>query len=492
MPRYILSVDQSTQGTKALILDENGMLRWRRDVSHRQIVNEDGWVSHDPEEIYQNLLRAVREVLREADIPPEQIACIGISNQRETTLAWDRRTGRPVCDAIVWQCSRSKDICRRLLDAGELVQARSGIPLSPYFPASKLAWILENVPQAKQLAVRHQLCAGTMDTWLLFRLTGGRAYKTDSSNASRTQLFDLERLCWSEELCGLFGICIEDLPEVCASDADFGTTTMEGIFPAPVPVAAMLGDSHAALFGQGCRTKGMAKATYGTGTSVMMNIGGQFRRSEHGLVTSLAWNCRGKTQYVMEGNINYSGAVISWLQKDVGLIADAGQTEALAFQANPEDRTCFVPAFTGLGAPYWAENARALFCGISRQTGKAELAKACLESIAFQIADIVEAMERDAGVRLDTLRVDGGATKNHYLMQFQSDILGCRIRIPEAEELSGIGAGMIAGLHAGLLDDERIELRELSRLEPAMMPAQREEKRKRWKQAVRLSIQAAE
>lgn len=450
--KYIISIDQSTQGTKALLFDGEGHLLRRTDMAHRQIVNEKGWVSHDPEEIYRNTIRVVKDLVEESGIDRSLVRGIGISNQRETTLIWDKETNEPIADAIVWQCSRAADICERpeIKDAAEKIREKTGLRLSPYFPAAKMTWLLENTEEGQKLAAKHRLCFGTIDTWLVYRLTKGQDYKTDYSNASRTQLFNIFTLKWDEEICKLFGIQSEDLPEVCDSDSEFGQTDFEGFFEKPIPIHAVLGDSHGALFGQGCLGRGDIKATYGTGSSIMMNIGETPVLSTHGVVTSLAWGMNGKVNYVLEGNINYTGAVISWLKDDVRLIDSPGETESLCREAISDDELYFVPAFTGLGAPHWKSNAKASLTGITRTTGKAEIVRAGVECIAYQITDVVRAMEADAGARVNTLRVDGGPTKNGYLMQFQSDILGADVLVPDAEELSGIGAAYAAGIAMGI------------------------------------------
>ena len=396
---FILSVDQSTQGTKAMLFDGQGDMLLRLDKPHAQLIDQRGWVEHDPEEIYRNTVESIRRVIEASGVDSGEITALGISNQRETSVCWDKTTGKPIANAIVWQCGRAKELCQRIVDAGwsERVRQATGIPVSPFFPASKFAWLVENIPGAKEKAAKHQLCFGTIDTWLVYCLTGGRSYKTDFSNASRTQLFHLSTLTWDAEICSAFGLNANDLAEVTDSDGCFGYTDIGGILPKEIPIRGVLGDSHAALFGQGFLEAGMAKATYGTGSSIMMNIGDRPIESQNGLVTSLAWKFRGQVNYVMEGNLNYTGAVIRWLQKDLGLAASAAETQALAQSANPEDTTYLVPAFTGLGAPYWDNDAKALICGITRLTGKAELVKAGLDCIAYQITDIVRAMERDTG-----------------------------------------------------------------------------------------------
>ena len=457
MKRYVLGIDQSTQGTKALLFDDKGGLLERADLPHRQIINGQGWVSHDPEEIYANTLQVIRNVVEKAGISPSEIAAMGLSNQRETSVAFDR-SGHPIADAVVWQCSRAEKICRRVQEAGfsEAIRTATGLQLSPYFPASKFAWFLENVPEAAELSKAGNLLFGTMDTYLIYRLTKGREFRTDYSNASRTQLFNIFTLEWDPEICRMFGIPEASLPEVTDSDALFGMTDLEGYLPAPIPICGVLGDSHAALFGQGCHEKGMVKATYGTGSSIMMNIGSDAILSSHGVVTSLAWRTQGKAQYVLEGNINYTGAVITWLKDDLKLISSAAETEELAKAANPKDHSYLVPAFTGLGAPYWDSEAEGIFCGMTRTTGRNEIVRDALQCIVYQITDVLRAMEEDAGFSIEELRTDGGPTRNAWLMQFQSDMIGVRVGVSEVEELSGMGAAYMAGISAGLYDRERI------------------------------------
>lgn len=479
--KYILSIDQSTSGTKALLLDEAGALLGREDLPHEQKINGLGWVSHDPMEIYRNTLEAARRVIGSAKIDPAGIAAIGISNQRETALIWDRATGEPVADAVVWQCGRAQPVCDRLEAHAEAIRQKTGLRLSPYFPAAKWAWILENMPG---LAGR-ELCAGTIDSWLVYKLTGN--FKTDYSNASRTQLFNISTLCWDGELCGLFGIDPGMLPEVCMSDSRFGETDIEGVLPHKVPIYGVLGDSHGALFGQGCIKPGMGKATYGTGSSVMVNIGGRPIFSDKGIVTSLAWGMGGKVTYVLEGNINYTGSVIKWLVEDVGLLQSSKESGAIAAQADPEDGTYLVPAFTGLGAPYWKSDARAILCGMGRGTGRAEIVKAAEESIGYQIADIVNVM-RDEGVALSELRADGGPTRDKYLMQFQSDILNIPVAVPEREELSGIGAAYCAGIAAGVYPEDIYSRTERAVYSPQKDDSWREKRLSGWKNAVDLLL----
>ena len=483
---YIISIDQSTQGTKALLFDQDGMLFQRKDLPHKQIINEKGWVSHDPEEIYQNTVQVVKNLVEESGISKESVKGIGISNQRETSLIWEKKTGKALANAVVWQCARAAEICRRVEQTGaaEMICQKTGLALSPYFPASKLTWLKENVEGAKELAKKHALCFGTIDTWLVYRMTHGMSYKTDYSNASRTQLFDIFEQKWDEEICQLFGLDAQDLAEVCDSDSCFGETDLEGFFENPIPIHSVLGDSHGALFGQGCLEKGMIKSTYGTGSSIMMNIGETPVLSTHGVVTSLAWGMQGKVSYVLEGNINYTGAVITWLKDDMELIQSPAETEALCRKAEADDSLYFVPAFTGLGAPYWNSEAKGALTGITRTTRKAEMVRAGVECIAYQIADVVNAMSQDANTEIQELRVDGGPTRNQYLMQFQSDILNRKVLVPDVEELSGIGAAYAAGRGLGLYGDEvftRLKRREYA---PKMCEDTRVRKYNGWKDAV--------
>ncbi len=487
MPRqYIISIDQSTQGTKALIFDSSGSLIKRTDEAHEQIINEKGWVSHDPAEIYRKVIEVTARLLEESGIDKSKVAGVGISNQRETSLAWNRVTGEPVGKAVVWQCARAADICDQLVCAGwaEKIREKTGMELSPYFPASKIAWILKNVEGAKELADAGELCHGTIDSWLVYKLTGGKSYKTDYSNASRTQLFNIFDLTWDDEICKVFGIDPANLATVCDSNADFGETDFEGVLPHKVPIHAVMGDSHGALFGQGCLKSGMIKSTYGTGSSIMMNIGDDPVLSTHGVVTSLAWSMDGRVNYVLEGNLNYTGAVITWLKNDLQMIGSPAETEELARQAASDDCLYLVPAFSGLGAPYWDSRATGMFTGMTRTTGRAEMVRASLECIAYQIQDVMEAMSKDAGVGISELRVDGGPTKNDYLMQFQSDIAGIAVQVPDTDELSGMGPAYAAGMALGLWDEGIFGKLDRRKYTPQMEKSLRQKKYEGWKQAV--------
>lgn len=447
--KYILGIDQSTGGTKAIVFDENGMFIKRVDRAHEQIVNDKGWVSHDPEEIYRNVLFTVKDVVEKSGIDKNNIVTVGISNQRETTVAWDK-SGSAIGNAIVWQCSRASKIVEELNEYENEISTKTGLPLSPYFPAAKMAWLIEN-----QIVDSNYLL-GTIDSWLVYRLTGNKSYKTDYSNASRTQLFNIHTLKWDEKLCELFGIKTDHLPEICDSDSCFGYTDFQGYLEKEIPIHAVMGDSSAALYGQRCVKKGMTKATFGTGSSIMMNIGDNPIPSKNGLATSLAWRINGKANYVLEGNINYTGAVISWLQNDMKIIDSTEDLDYLIKAANQEDTTILVPAFSGLSAPHWKSDVKAMYYGMNRTTGKAEMVKAAVESIAYQITDVLEAMYRDSNIDIAHLRVDGGPTRNSYLMQFQSDLANVKVSIPEKEELSSIGISYLAGISVGMYNEDRV------------------------------------
>lgn len=485
---YVLSIDQSTQGTKALLFNNMGNLLCREDISHKQIISDLGWVSHNLNEIYNNTISVVKKLVENNNIDKNKIVALGISNQRETSAAWNKNTGEPINDAIVWQCSRAKEICNEIEKKGygKMVKEITGINLSPYFPASKFSWLLENINN--ETISKKDVLLGTIDSWLVYKLTEGKVFKTDYSNASRTQLLNLENLEWDKKICEIFGINRDNLADICDSNSIFGYTSFEGYLDKEIPICGVIGDSHGALFGQGCLQKGMAKVTYGTGSSVMMNVGEKPVYSENGVVTSLAWGIDGKVNYVLEGNINYTGAVISWLEKELGLVNSAQETEKLAYKANYDDTTYLIPAFTGLGAPYWSSDAKAMIYGMTRNTGKAEIARAALECIGYQIADALEIMIKDSKIDLKELRVDGGPTRNKYLMQFQSDMTNIAIQIPDTEELSGIGAAYLAGLKIGIFDETVFDVIKREKYIPQMTEEEREKKHKGWNEAIDMVI----
>lgn len=488
--QYLLGIDQSTKATKALLLDESGQMIKRVDISHRQIISELGWIEHDPEEIMLNTEQAVKRLLDESKIDRSLIKAVGISNQRETAVVWDRTSGKPVYNAIVWQCARAEQICNEIAaqGCGGAIKQKTGLNLSPYFTAAKLAWILRNCPGVQEMSDRGDIYCGTVDSWLVYHLSKERAFKTDYSNAARTQLFNIITLEWDFEICNIFGINPENLAEVCYSDSNFGVTDLFGLLTTPIPIHGVIGDSNGALFAQGCLDKGMVKCTYGTGSSIMMNIGKQPQISNN-LATSLAWGREGKVEYVTEGNINYAGAVISWLKESMRLIHSEKELSEMHLETINVDQTYFVPAFSGLGAPYWDSEARGIFCGIMRNTGKKELIRAAEESIAYQVADIVFQMKEDTKVNIVEIRADGGPTKDRFLMQFQSDILDIKIAVSQLEEQSGIGASYIAGVAIGIFSTAQLQEKHYDDVYyPRIEQSERAKKYGGWKDAVRLVL----
>ena len=492
MERYILSIDQSTQGTKAMLFDVAGQLTARADRAHRQYVNEKGWVSHDLDEILSNTLAVARDVLAKADVWPEQIVAVGISNQRETVAAWNRTTGEPVGKAIVWQCARAKDICEKLTAHADTVQQKTGIPLSPYFSAPKMAWILQNEPGAAELAEKNELCFGTIDSFLVSHLTEEKAFKTDYSNASRTMLYNIRTLDWDDTLLKALDIprCI--LPRVADSSEVYGTTDLCGV---QVPVAGIAGDQQAALFGQGCFAKGEAKNTYGTGCFLLMNTGDTICRSQNGLISTIGISLNGKVEYALEGSVFVGGAVIQWVRDGLRMIQESRDAEYYAQKVPDNGGIYIVPAFTGLGAPYWDMYARGAIVGITRGTTQNHIIRAAEESIAYQSADLVAAMEKDTGVPITSLKVDGGASRDQFLMQFQADILNKTVLRPAIRETTALGAAYLAGLATGVWKD-RDEIRSLWHCNMTFTPAMPEAERARllsgWHKAVGRSSDWAE
>jgi glycerol kinase len=446
----ILALDQGTTSSRAIVFDDTGAVRGLAQREFRQIFPQPGWVEHDPEEIWSSQLTVAQEALANARVAAHDVAAIGITNQRETTVLWERASGAPLANAIVWQDRRTAEACDRLKSAGaeQGVRAKTGLVLDPYFSATKLAWLLDSIPGARARAERGELAFGTVDTWLAWKLSHGRLHVTDVSNASRTALFDIEHGRWDDALLELFRVPRALLPEVRASSGVFGAAAV-GLLGAEIPIAGIAGDQQAALFGQGCHRPGMAKNTYGTGCFMLLNTGGERIASDHGLITTCAAST-GVPEYALEGSVFIAGAVVQWLRDGLKLIASAGEIEALAASAPDSGGVYLVPAFAGLGAPHWDAYARGAILGITRGTTAAHLARAALESIAFQSADVLAAMERDSGVRLAELRVDGGATANALLMQFQADLLGVPVVRPRVAETTALGAAYLAGLAVGV------------------------------------------
>jgi glycerol kinase len=449
---HILAIDQGTTGSTCLVLDRAGAVRGRAYAEFTQHYPRPGWVEHDPEELWSTTLRVAREAVAAAGTPP--LAGIGITNQRETTLLWDRRSGAPVHRAIVWQDRRTAPRCRQLRDAGReaWIRERTGLVLDPYFAATKLEWLLEHVEGARARAEAGDLAFGTVDAWLIWKLTGGRVHATEPTNASRTLLYDIHRQAWDEELLTLFGVPAPVLPEVRASAGDFGVTAPEH-FGAEVPIGGVAGDQQAALFGQGCHRAGLAKNTYGTGAFLLLHTGERPVASRHGLLTTVACGSRGEPAYALEGAIFVAGAAVQWLRDQAGIVASAEETETLARALDGNDGVYFVPAFVGLGAPHWEPDARGMILGLTRGTGRAHLARAALEAMAYSTLDVLEAMTADAGRAATELAVDGGAARNDWLMQFQADLLGLPVRRPQLVETTALGAAALAGIGTGVWPD---------------------------------------
>ena len=488
--RYILAIDQGTTGSTVLVLDGSLEIRGRHTEEFAQIYPKPGWVEHDADEIIRSVQISLEGAIGAAGIDPADIAGIGITNQRETTVLFGRGHGRPVHNAIVWQCRRTADRCAALRAAGHeaLFRERTGLVLDPYFSGTKLAWLLDNVDGARDRAAKGELAFGTIDTYLVWMLTGGAAHVTDASNASRTLLMDLETLDWDDELLSILNVPRNVLPEVRGCSEVYGTTRGFAGLPDGIPVAGMAGDQQAALFGQACFDVGEAKCTYGTGAFLLMNTGGTPVHSDNGLLTTVAWRIGDQTTYALEGSAFIAGAAVQWLRDGLGIIGSAPDVEPLARQVDDNGGVYFVPALTGLGAPHWNPNARGVVCGITRGTTAAHLARATLEGIAYQNADVLTAMERDLGRSLTTLKVDGGAAANDLLMQFQADLLGVEIVRPELLETTALGAAFLAGLAVGVwpdLDAVRATWRENRRFRREMEPARVEALVAGWRDAVK-------
>jgi len=494
MKKYILSIDQSTSATKIMLFDHRGTLQHRVSISHKQYYPQPGFVEHDPEEILRNTLKGIQLLLKETACPESDIAALSITNQRETAMIWDRKTGRPIGRAAVWQCQRGKAFCDELREnqMDNLILEKTGLIIDPYFSASKLKWLVDQNAECRELIARGRLMAGTMDSWLAWKLSGDKVHATDYSNASRTMLLNLDSLMWDEELLSLFNLDRSMMPEIFHSDKLIGYTDPSIIFNEAVPIAGLMGDSHAALFGQHCFESGMAKVTYGTGSSIMMNIGKKPVAPPKGLVTSIGWGRMEEIDFVLEGNIHCTGDTLSWLVNDLELLPSAEASESLAASLNDNLGVYLVPAFVGLGAPHWDNQARALICGMGRGTGKAHLARAALESIAYQVRDLIDLMENAEGIELLELRVDGGPTKNNFLMQFQADMLGRPLVRTSMEEISALGSAFMAGLAVDFWKDldEIRSLRLVDRqFEAGMEREQANILYKGWQKAVALSKQ---
>lgn len=484
----ILAIDQGTTSSRAIIFDHDGSIRAVAQKEFKQIFPQSGWVEHDPEEIWSSQLSTVREVLQKAGLKASDVSAIGITNQRETTLVWDRKTGKPVYNAIVWQDRRTAAFCDELKAAGhaELIQSRAGLVIDAYFSGSKLRWILDNVPGARDRANRGELAFGTVDTWLIWKLTNGAQHMTDVTNASRTMLYNLRTGTWDDELLKVLNVPREVLPEVRSSSEVYAETAA-GLLDSPVKIAGIAGDQQAALFGQNCFKRGMAKNTYGTGCFMLMNIGEEPMLSKHQLITTVAWKQNGVTDFALEGSVFIGGAVVQWLRDGLGIIKSSAEIEKLAESVPDVAGVYLVPAFAGLGAPYWDQYARGTLTGLTRGTTTGHIARAALEGIAFQVSDILEVMKQDSGVPMNELRVDGGACANNLLMQFQADMLQVPVVRPKVIETTALGAAYLAGLASGFWKNREDVSRawQVDRVfEPAKSADEAKHRRARWKEAL--------
>jgi glycerol kinase len=488
MKKFILALDQGTTSSRAIIFDHNGQPAASAQKEFRQYFPKPGWVEHDPAEIWSSQLEVAKKALTDARLKSSDIAAIGITNQRETTIVWNRKTGKPVHKAIVWQDRRTSDFCDKLKKEGyaSTIRKKTGLIIDAYFSATKVKWILDNVKGARELAKKGELAFGTVDSWLVWNLTGGKLHVTDVSNASRTMLFNIHTLKWDSELLKIFDIPSSVLPEVRSSSEVYGKTS--GVFPTPVPVAGIAGDQQAALFGQMCVDPGMVKNTYGTGCFMVMNIGTKPIESKSMLLTTIGWKIGNKTTYALEGSIFIAGAVVQWLRDSLGIIRKSSDVEKLAASVKGSEGVYFVPAFAGLGAPYWNQHARGTITGITRGSTAAHIARAALDSICYQTLEVLLAMKKDSGIDIKELRVDGGATVNNNLMQFQADLLQAKVVRPKITETTALGAAYLAGLAVSYWTDLK-EVRKQWQVDrafiPALKPGETKSLIKGWHRAIR-------
>ena len=489
MKKYVLALDQGTTSSRAIVFDRSGVPLASASKEFKQIYPRPGWVEHDPEEIWASQIEVAGRALEKAGIGPAAVAAIGITNQRETTVVWDRETGKPVHNAIVWQCRRTAPICDDMKSRGleDTVRTKTGLVIDAYFSGTKVKWILDNVEGAREKAKAGGLAFGTIDTWLIHKLTGGKIHITDYSNASRTMLFNIKDLQWDDGMLDELGVPASMLPDVAPSSRVYGNTDPGVFFGESAPIAGIAGDQQAALFGQACFEPGLAKNTYGTGCFVLMNVGTEPIESKSGLLSTIAWGINDTVEYALEGSVFIAGAVVQWLRDELKIIGDAAESEALARSVADNGGVYLVPAFVGLGAPHWDMYARGTIVGLTRGANRGHIARAALESICYQTRDVLECMEADSGRGLDTLKVDGGATANDLLMQFQSDILGVPVSRPEVAETTALGAAYLAGLAVGYWDgpdDITANWREQKRFTPSLDEKDRQRLYSQWKRAV--------
>ncbi|UOE54021.1 glycerol kinase GlpK [Bacillus sp. CMF12] len=493
MEKYILSLDQGTTSSRAILFNKKGEIVHTAQKEFTQHFPKPGWVEHNANEIWGSILSVIAGVFSESGIKPEQIAGIGITNQRETTVVWDKETGAPIYNAIVWQSRQTSEICDELKEKGynDLFREKTGLLIDAYFSGTKVKWILDHVEGAREKAQQGKLLFGTIDTWLIWKLSGGKVHVTDYSNASRTLMFNIHELKWDEELLNILGVPKAMLPEVKPSSEVYAKTIDYHFFGKEVPIAGAAGDQQAALFGQACFEKGMAKNTYGTGCFMLMNTGEKAVQSEHGLLTTIAWGLEGKIEYALEGSIFVAGSAIQWLRDGMRMLKDAKDSESYAKRVDSTDGVYVVPAFVGLGTPYWDSDVRGAVFGVTRGTSKEHFIRATLESLAYQTKDVLSAMEADSGIELKTLRVDGGAVKNNFLMEFQSDILEVPVERPTINETTALGAAYLAGLAVGFWKSQE-EIAEQWAIDQSYHPSMEEKVRadlyQGWKKAVKAAI----
>lgn len=485
--KYILALDQGTTSSRAILFDSNAQIIGVAQKEFTQIFPQPGWVEHDPLEIWDTQLLVAQQVLKENNITANEISAIGITNQRETTVVWNRKTGQPIHNAIVWQDRRTAPICDNMKEADltDYVRQNTGLVIDAYFSGTKIKWILDNVPDARTQAKNGELCFGTIDTWLIWKLTGGQVHATDYSNASRTLIYNIKDLEWDEKLRTYLDIPQNMLPKVQSSSGDFGAS-LPDLFGESIPICGVAGDQQSALFGQACFEQGMVKNTYGTGCFMLMNTGENRIESKNGLLTTIAWGLDGKVQYALEGSVFIAGAAIQWLRDGLKIIDAAPDSEYFAQKVEDTAGVYVVPAFAGLGAPYWDMYAKGAIFGLTRGTSKAHLIRATLQSLAYQSKDVMQAMEQDAGIQLKKLRVDGGASANNYLMQFQSDILGTDVQRPKVIETTALGAAYLAGIASGIYSQSQIaENWQIDKdFSPEMTTEERDKRYKKWLKAV--------
>lgn len=493
MEKYILSLDQGTTSSRAILFNKEGQIVHIAQKEFTQYFPKPGWVEHSANEIWGSILSVIAGVLSETNIKPEQIAGIGITNQRETTVVWDKETGEPVYNAIVWQSRQTSDICEDLKEQGlnDLFREKTGLLIDAYFSGTKVKWILDNVTGAREKAEQGKLLFGTIDTWLIWKLSGGKAHVTDYSNASRTLMYNIHELKWDDELLEILGVPKSMLPQVRPSSEIYAQTVDYHFFGKEVPIAGVAGDQQAALFGQACFKEGMAKNTYGTGCFMLMNTGEKAVRSEHGLLTTIAWGLNGKVEYALEGSIFVAGSAIQWLRDGLRMLKDAKDSEEYATRVASTDGVYVVPAFVGLGTPYWDSDVRGAVFGLTRGTSKEHFVRATLESLAYQTKDVLSAMEADSGIELKTLRVDGGAVKNNFLMEFQSDILNVPVERPNVNETTALGAAYLAGLAVGFWESQEEISKQWAidrQFSPKMPEKEQKDLYEGWKKAVKAAM----